>query len=117
MPVDTVQWRGEIGTFNNLKNIYFYIGPFCLLSALIYIFVSSLLQILSIVHFTVNLICFTINSRLFVCYNKKPVNSLTFLSVLMLTCEPEEISHQLLHILSFYTKRNETISNKTYSSS
>ena len=34
MPVDTIQWRGEIGTFKNHK------GPFCLLRTLIYAFVS-----------------------------------------------------------------------------
>ena len=65
MPVDIVQWRGEIGTFNNRIKIYFYKGPFCLLSALIYAFVWSLFQIFSMVRFTVNLIRFTINSRLF----------------------------------------------------
>ena len=65
MPVDIVQWRGEIGTFNNRKKIYFYKGSFCILSALIYAFVWPLLQIFSIVRFTVNLICFTINSTLF----------------------------------------------------
>ena len=65
MPVDIVQWRGEIGTFNNRIKIYFYKGPFCLLSALIYAFVWPLFQIFSMVHFTVNLICFAINSRLF----------------------------------------------------
>ena len=65
MPVDIVQWRGEIGTFNNRKKIYFYKGSFCLFSALIYTFVRLLLQIFSMVRFTVNLICFAINSRLF----------------------------------------------------
>ena len=65
MPVDIVQWRGEIGTFNNCKKIYFYKGSFCLFSALIYTFVWLLLQIFSMVRFTVNLICFAINSRLF----------------------------------------------------
>ena len=65
MPVDIVPWRGEIGTFNNRKKIYFYKGSFCFLSALIYAFVWSLLQIFSLVRFTVNLICFAINSRLF----------------------------------------------------
>ena len=64
MPVGIVQWRGEIGTFNNRKKIYFYKGPFCLLSALIYAFVWPLFQIFSMVHFTVNLICFAINSRI-----------------------------------------------------
>ena len=65
MPVDIVQWRGENGTFNNRKKIYFCKGTFCLLSALIYAFVWSLLQIFSVVRFTVNLMCFAINSRLF----------------------------------------------------
>ena len=65
MLVDIVQWRGEIGTFNNRKKIYYYKGSFCLLSALIYVFVWSLLQIFSMVRFTVNLICFAISSRLF----------------------------------------------------
>ena len=65
MPVDIVQWRGEIDTFNNRKKIYFYKGSFSLLSALIYAFVWSLLQIFSMVRFTVHLICFAINSRLF----------------------------------------------------
>ena len=65
MPVDIVQWRGEIGTFNNRKKIYFYKRSFCLFSALIYTFVWLLLQIFSMVRFTVNLICFAINSRLF----------------------------------------------------
>ena len=65
MPVDIVQWRGEIDTFNNRKKIYFYKGSFCLFSALIYTFVWLLLQIFSMVRFTVNLICFAINSRLF----------------------------------------------------
>ena len=65
MLVDIVQWRWEICTFNNRKKIYLYKGPFCLLSALIYAFVWSLLQIFSMVLFTVNLICFAINSRLF----------------------------------------------------
>ena len=65
MPVDIVQWRGEIGTFNNRKKIYFYKGSFCLFSALIYTFVWLLLQIFSMVRFTVNLICFAIYSRHF----------------------------------------------------
>ena len=65
MPVDKAQWRGEIDTFNNRKKIYFYKEPFCLLSALIYAFVWSLVQIFSMVSFTVDLICFAINSRLF----------------------------------------------------
>ena len=65
MQVDIVQWRGEIGTFNNRKKIYFYKGSFCLFSALIYTFVWLLLQIFSMVRFTVNLIYFAINSRLF----------------------------------------------------
>ena len=63
MPVDVVQWRGEIGTFKKRQKIYFYKGSFCLLSALIYAFVWSLLQIFSMVRFTINLICFAINSR------------------------------------------------------
>ena len=65
MPVDVVQWRGEIGTFNNRIKIYFYKGPFCLLSALIYAFVWSFFRIFSMVRFTVNLIRFAINSKLF----------------------------------------------------
>ena len=65
MPVDIVQWRGEIGTFNNRIKIYFYKGPFCLLSALIYAFVWSFFRIFSMVRFTVNLIRFAINSKLF----------------------------------------------------
>ena len=65
MPVDKAQWRGEIDTFNNRKKIYFYKEPFCLLSALIYAFVWSLVQIFSMVSFTVDLICFATNSRLF----------------------------------------------------
>ena len=65
MPVDIVQWRGEYGTFNNRVKIYFYNVPFCLLSALIYAFVWSLLWMFSMVHFTVNLIHVAINSRLF----------------------------------------------------
>ena len=60
MPVDIVRWRGEIGTFNNRKKIYFYNGSFCLLIALIYAFAWSLLQIFSIFS-----IFFAINSRLF----------------------------------------------------
>ena len=55
MPVDIVQWRGEIGTFNNGKKIYFYKGSFFLLSALIYTFVWSLFQMFSMVCFTVNI--------------------------------------------------------------
>ena len=47
------------------KKIYFYKGPFFLLSALIYAFVWSLFQVFSIVCFTVNLIRFAINARLF----------------------------------------------------
>ena len=58
---------GGIGTFSNCKKMYFYKGPFCLLSALIYAFVWLLLQIFSMVRFTVNLTCFAINSRLLVC--------------------------------------------------
>ena len=63
--------EGEIGTFNNRKKIYFYKGYFCLLGALLYAFVWSLLQMFPMVRFTINLICFAINSRLFfLCYNK-----------------------------------------------
>ena len=40
-----------------------------------------------------------------------------FTSVLTLTRTPKEISYQLLHILSFYHKGNETTNNKIYSSS
>ena len=65
MPVEIVQWRGELVPLIIAKKIYFYKGSFCLLSALIYAFVWSLLQMFSMVRFTVNLICFAINSRLF----------------------------------------------------
>ena len=65
MPVDIVQWRGEIGTFNNRIKLYFYKGPFCLLSSLIYAFAWSLFQIFSMIRFTINLIRFAINSKLF----------------------------------------------------
>ena len=65
MPVDIVQWRGEIGTFNNRIKIYFYKWLFCLLGALIYAFFWPLLQIFSMVRFTVNLIRFAISSKLF----------------------------------------------------
>ena len=65
MPVDIVQWREKIGTFNNRIKIYLYKGPFCLLSALIYALVWSFFQIFSMVRFTVNLIRFAIDSRRF----------------------------------------------------
>ena len=65
MPVDIVPWKGEIGTFNNRIKICFYKGPFCLPSALIYAFVWSFFRTFSLARFTVNLIRFTINSRLF----------------------------------------------------
>ena len=47
------------------QKIFFYKGSLCLLSALIYAFAWSLLQIFSMVRFIVNLICFAVNSRLF----------------------------------------------------
>ena len=65
MPVDIVQWTAEIGTFKNHIKIYFYKGPFCLLSSLICAFVWSFFRIFSMVRFTVTLIRFAINSRLF----------------------------------------------------
>ena len=65
MSVGIVQWRGEIDTFNNRIKIYFYKGPFCLISALIYVFFWSFFRIFFMVRFTVSLICFAINSRLF----------------------------------------------------
>ena len=52
------------------KNIYFSKGSFCLFSTPICAFVWLLFQIFSMVRFTVNLICFAVNSRLFLCYNK-----------------------------------------------
>ena len=41
MPVDIVQWRGQIVTFNNRIKIYFYKGSFCLHSALIELSVDA----------------------------------------------------------------------------
>ena len=87
MPVDIVQQRGKIGTFNNRIKIYFYKGPFCLLSALIYAFLwSCLFGTFSMVRFTVNSIRFAINSRLFLppitrIYRKvRTVNYITIVS-------------------------------------
>ena len=65
MPVDIVQWRDEIGAFDNGKKNILLQRTFFLLSALIYAFVWSLFQIFPMVRFTLNLIRFAINTRLF----------------------------------------------------
>ena len=65
MQVDIVQWRDEIGAFDNGKKNILLQRTFFLLSALIYAFVWSLFQIFPMVRFTLNLIRFAINTRLF----------------------------------------------------
>ena len=65
MQVDIVQWRDEIGAFDNGKKNILLQGTFFLLCALTYAFVCSHFQIFSVVFFTVNLIRFAINARLF----------------------------------------------------
>ena len=65
MPVDIVQWRDEIGAFDNGKENILLQRTFFLLSAPIYAFVWLLFQIFSMVYFTVNLIRFAINARRF----------------------------------------------------
>ena len=61
MPVDIVQWRDEIGAFDNGKKNILLQRTFLA----IYAFVWLLFQIFSMVYFTVNLIRFAINARRF----------------------------------------------------